>query len=202
MLRNLLLSAAVLAAGVSASNKAIAEEGVSIFAGGCFWCVESDFDKVPGVTATVSGYIGGTNDNPTYQDHTAYRHREAVRIEYDPAQVSYSELLTSFFRSVDPTDAGGQFCDRGFSYSTAVYAIGDEQLAQAQEALAEAEQVLGQELATEIVAAPTFWPAEEYHQDFYEKNPLRYRFYRNGCGRDQRVNEVWGAEARKGIPAS
>jgi peptide-methionine (S)-S-oxide reductase len=202
MLRNLLLSAAVLAAGVSASNQAIAEEGVAIFAGGCFWCVESDFDKVPGVTATVSGYIGGTNDNPTYQDHTAYRHREAVRIEYDPAQVSYSELLTSFFRSVDPTDAGGQFCDRGFSYSTAVYAVGDEQLAQAQEALAEAEQVLGQELATEIVAAPTFWPAEEYHQDFYEKNPLRYRFYRNGCGRDQRVDEVWGAEARKGIPAS
>jgi peptide-methionine (S)-S-oxide reductase len=175
----------------------------AIFAGGCFWCVESDFDKVGGVISTTSGYIGGTNDNPTYENHTAARHREAVEIVYDPSRVSYEALLSAFFRSVDPTDGGGQFCDRGFSYSTAVYAVGDGQLAAAQDAKAEAAEALGGvQLATEIVPAPQFWPAEEYHQDYYTKNPLRYRYYRGACGRDARVKEVWGAEAMAGIKGS
>jgi peptide-methionine (S)-S-oxide reductase len=115
----------------------------AIFAGGCFWCVESDFDKVGGVISTTSGYIGGTTENPTYENHTAARHREAVEIVYDPSRVSYDALLAAFFRSVDPTDAGGQFCDRGYSYTTAVYAVGDAQLAAAREAKAEASQALG-----------------------------------------------------------
>lgn len=194
----LALSLAFTALPASAQNTERA-----IFAGGCFWCVESDFDKVGGVVSTTSGYIGGTNDNPTYENHTAARHREAVEIVYDPSRVSYEALLSAFFRSVDPTDAGGQFCDRGFSYSTAVYAVGDAQLAAAQAAKSEATQALGGvQLATEIVPAPQFWPAEEYHQDYYTKNPLRYRYYRGACGRDARVKEVWGSEAMAGIKGS
>jgi peptide-methionine (S)-S-oxide reductase len=173
----------------------------AIFAGGCFWCVESDFDKAPGVKATVSGYIGGQNDNPTYQNHSQFRHREAVKIDYDPAQVSYEQLLRIFFRSVDPTDAGGQFCDRGFSYTTAVYALDDAQLAQAEAAKQEAAAALGTALATEITPAPTFWPAEDYHQDYYAKNPLRYAYYRSACGRDAKVRQVWGAARSQACPA-
>lgn len=200
MIRAFALAISLSLAGSSAA--AAAETEQAIFAGGCFWCVESDFDKVPGVLSTTSGYIGGENDNPTYENHTRYRHREAVLIEYDAGQVSYEQLLHSFFRSVDPLDAGGQFCDRGFSYSTAVYALDEGQLDLANAAKADAESVLGQEVATEVVAAPTFWPAEEYHQDFYRKNPLRYTFYRNACGRDQRVREVWGDQALAGIGGS
>jgi peptide-methionine (S)-S-oxide reductase len=200
MIRAFALAVSLSLAGASASFAQNADQ--AIFAGGCFWCVESDFDKVPGVISTTSGYIGGENDNPTYENHTRYRHREAVLIEYDPGQVSYDQLLHSFFRSVDPLDAGGQFCDRGFSYSTAVYAVDEAQLELATAAKADAEAVLGQEVATEIVPAPTFWQAEEYHQDYYRKNPLRYSFYRNACGRDQRVREVWGDQALSGIGGS
>lgn len=200
MIRAFALALSLTLAGATAS---LAQEpGQAIFAGGCFWCVESDFDKVPGVISTTSGYIGGENENPTYENHTRYRHREAVLIEYDPGQVSYDQLVHSFFRSVDPLDAGGQFCDRGFSYSTAIYAVDEEQMGQAAAAKTEAEAVLGQEVATEVAAAPTFWPAEEYHQDYYRKNPLRYSFYRNACGRDQRLREVWGDQALSGIGGS
>ena len=152
--------------------------------------------------STTSGYIGGTTQNPTYYDHTAARHREAVRIEFDNARVSYDELLTAFFHSVDPTDGGGQFCDRGHSYTTAVYAVGEAQLASAEKAKKAAAKALKTDLATEIAAAPQFWPAEDYHQDYYKKNPLRYKYYRNGCGRDARLQEVWGANAMKGIKGS
>lgn len=180
-----------------------AEPQVAIFAGGCFWCVESDFDKVDGVLSTVSGYIGGTTDNPTYYDHTAANHREAVRIEFDPDRVGYEQLLSAFFRSVDPTDARGQFCDRGHSYTTAVYAVDADQLAAAERAKADAQAALGDRpVVTEIVAAPTFWPAEDYHQDYYVKNPLRYKYYRSACGRDGRVEEVWGEAAHQGIKGS
>ena len=179
-----------------------AEPQTAIFAGGCFWCVESDFDKIDGVLSTVSGYIGGTTDNPTYYDHTEANHREAVRIEFDPDKVTYEDLLTSFFRSVDPTDAGGQFCDRGHSYTTAVYAVGEEQLAAAEEARQQAGAELGREIVTEIAPAPAFWPAEDYHQDFYKKNPLRYTYYRSACGRDARLEEVWGKAAMQGIKGS
>lgn len=185
-----------------AAGPAQAGKEVAIFAGGCFWCVESDFDKIPGVLSTTSGYIGGTTQNPTYYDHTAARHREAVRIEFDNARVSYDQLLAAFFHSVDPTDGGGQFCDRGHSYTTAVYAVGEAQLASAEKAKKAAAKALKTELATEIAAAPQFWPAEDYHQDYYKKNPLRYKYYRNGCGRDARLREVWGANAMKGIKGS
>jgi peptide-methionine (S)-S-oxide reductase len=198
MIRALTLAAALLAAPLAHAQ----ETETAIFAGGCFWCVESDFDKVAGVSATISGYIGGENENPTYQDHAQYRHREAVRIEYDPAQVSYEQLLHIFFRSVDPTDDGGQFCDRGFSYTTAIYAVGDEQLAQAQAAKAEAEAALGRPVATPVEAAPAFWPAEDYHQDYYQKNPIRYSYYRSACGRDDRIEEVWGDQAFAGLKSS
>lgn len=179
-----------------------ANTGVAIFAGGCFWCVEADFDKVDGVKETVSGYIGGKEDNPTYKTHVANGDREAVRITYDPSTVSYDELLKTFFRTVDPTDEGGQFCDRGFSYTTAVYTLNPAQAEAAQEAKAEAGDALGKPVVTEIVEASEFWPAEEYHQNYYKKNPIRYRYYRYGCGRDSRIEELWGAAANYGIEKS
>lgn len=198
---------------LAASFPAVAQETeTAIFAGGCFWCVEADFDKVPGVTSTVSGYIGGTTENPTYRNHTAAGHREAVRIEYDPSTVSYDQLLDVFFHSVDPTDAGGQFCDRGESYSTAVYTTSESQTAEAEEAKQAAANELGQAVVTPIIAAPTFWPAEDYHQNYYrsDENILSrfgivskaeaYKGYREGCGRDARLKEVWGDAALQGIP--
>ena len=181
------------------SSEAFAETKVAIFAGGCFWCVESDFDSVPGVLSTISGYTGGTTENPTYYDHTAANHREAVRIEYDSTKVNYVALLDVFWHSVDPTDGGGQFCDRGHSYTTAIYAVVADDLAAAEKSKKAAEAELGKPIATEIAAAPAFWPAEDYHQDYYRKNPLRYKYYRSGCGRDARIEEVWGASAHKGI---
>ena len=189
-----------LAAGLPLqAGNALAETKTAIFAGGCFWCVESDFDGVAGVTSTTSGYIGGTTENPTYYNHTAGNHREAVRIEYDSAKVNYATLLDVFWHSVDPTDGGGQFCDRGHSYTTAIYAVGAEDLAAAEKSKKQAEAELGKPIVTEIAAAPAFWPAEDYHQDYYRKNPLRYKYYRSGCGRDARIDEVWGAAAHKGI---
>lgn len=173
--------------------------GVAIFAGGCFWCVESDFDHVKGVTETTSGYIGGKADNPTYESHTSNGDREAVQIKYDSSVVSYAELLKTFFRTVDPTDGGGQFCDRGHSYTTAVYTLNDQQFELAEAAKAEAMAALERTIATEVLAAPEFWPAEEYHQGFHAKNPIRYLYYRRGCGRDKRVEALWGDEALYGI---
>jgi peptide-methionine (S)-S-oxide reductase len=200
MIRALALA---LSLGLASATAVYAEEaGQAIFAGGCFWCVEADFDKVPGVLSTTSGYIGGENDNPTYENHKRYRHRQAVLVEYDTRAVTYESLLHTFFRTVDPTDDGGQFCDRGFSYTTGIYAVDETQLEQAEAARTAAEAELGQEVVTEIEAAPAFWPAEEYHQDFYRKNPLRYSFYRNGCGRDRRIDELWGDAAMAGIGGS
>ena len=174
----------------------------AIFAGGCFWCVESDFDKVKGVKSTVSGYIGGSNDNPTYENHTSAGHREAVEIVYDPGEVTFNELLDVFWTSVDPTDGGGQFCDRGFSYTTAVYAVDAEQLEAAKASVDEYAGKLDKPIVTEIVEAPTFWPAEDYHQDYYSKNPIRYNFYRRACGRDGTVEDVWGKAAYSGLEAA
>jgi peptide-methionine (S)-S-oxide reductase len=195
---------AVLALAVSvalgiAPTMALAATEIAILAGGCFWCVESDFDAVPGVVSTTSGYIGGTAENPTYHNHEGFR--EAVQIEFDPAKVSYPALLDVFWHAVDPTDDGGQFCDRGHSYTTAIYAVGDKQLSEAGQSKQAIAAELGKPIVTEILAAPKFWPAEDYHQDYYKKNPLRYAFYRHGCGRDARIEAVWGAQAHKGIPA-
>ncbi len=192
----LVSTALVTSASAQSDGKKIA-----IFAGGCFWCVESDFDHVKGVTDTVSGYTGGTNDNPTYTNHGAGRHREAVQITYDPNQVTYKRLLHVFWRSVDPTDPGGQFCDRGHSYTTAVYAVDDEQKKQAEASKVELERsgALKDEVVTPIEKAAEFWPAEGYHQNYYKENPNRYKLYRFGCGRDRRVRAVWGDQAHSGI---
>ena len=178
-------------AGVSAETRS------AIFAGGCFWCVESDFDKVPGVISTTSGYSGGTLQNATYRNHEG--HREVVKVEFDPARTSFDTLAAVFFRSVDPTDDGGQFCDRGHSYTTAIYVVDEAQKAAAEKAKADAEAALGKPIVTPIEAAGAFWRAEEYHQDYYRKNPIRYRFYRSACGRDARIEQLWGEAAHQGI---
>lgn len=191
--------AATLIALTAATFGASAETAIATFAGGCFWCVESDFDHVPGVVGTVSGYTGGTSQNPNYNDHSG--HREAVRITYDPAKVTYQHLLHVFWRSIDPTDKHGQFCDRGHSYTTAIYANSDEQLAEAEASKADLEKTgkLEGAIATPVEKAGTFWPAEDYHQDYYTKNPYRYNYYRFACGRDHRIKQIWGDEAHDGI---
>jgi peptide-methionine (S)-S-oxide reductase len=185
-------------AAATMAGPAVAEElKTAVFAGGCFWCVEADFDKVSGVVETVSGYTGGTTENPTYEQVSAKGtgHAEAVRITYDADQVSYEELLDVFWRSVDPTDAGGQFCDRGDSYRTTVFALDEEQAKIAKTTRDTAQAELGKEIVTRVVQAETFWPAEDYHQDYYHKNPVRYNFYRRSCGRDSRLRALWGDNA-------
>ncbi len=170
----------------------------AIFAGGCFWCVESDFDKVTGVVETVSGYIGGELENPTYKQvsYTETGHHEAVKIVYDPNTVSYSELVEFFWRHIDPTDAGGQFCDRGTSYLSAIFPIDatQQEIAERSKAALETSGVLAAPIVTEIEPAGTFWRAEEYHQDYYLKNRIHYARYRRGCGRDRRIADVWAGE--------
>ncbi len=190
--------------GTGTANGAGDNTATAIFAGGCFWCVESDFDHVPGVLETVSGYSGGETTQPTYKNHHQGRHREVVRISYDPKTVSYGQLLDIFWRSVDPTDAGGQFCDRGHSYTTAIYSVDENQRAEALESLnkLKSDGVLKDSIVTAIEPASEFWPAEDYHQDYYLKNPLRYKYYRAACGRDKRVKKVWGNEAHAGIEKS
>lgn len=171
-------------------DKATAE-ATAIFAGGCFWCVETDFEKVPGVIDVVSGYSGGLKENPTYQDHEG--HYEAVEVTYDPAAVTYRQLADYLLRHVDPLDAGGQFCDRGPAYRTAIFAANADEWAAAEAAIADAEKILGQKVATPVLDRGAFWKAEGYHQDYAKKNPVRYKFYRTSCGRDARVKKVWGA---------
>ena len=179
------------------------KQEVAIFAGGCFWCVESDFDKVPGVLSTVSGYTGSPFKNPTYKTVTAggTGHLEAVKITFDPKKVSYKKLLHVFWRSVDPTDGGGQFCDRGESYQTAIYATSEEQTRTAETSKDELmkSKVLNAPIVTPIHKASTFYPAEGYHQNYYNKNPIRYKYYRYSCGRDRRVENLWGDQAHAGI---
>jgi peptide-methionine (S)-S-oxide reductase len=170
---------------------------VAVFAGGCFWCTEKDFEELPGVIEAVSGYTGGRTENPTYEQVSAddTGHYEAVRVRYDPARISYAALVRHFFRTVDPTDAGGQFCDRGESYRTAVFVFGRDERRLAEAAKAEADRTLGGRVVTPILAAARFYEAEDYHQDYYRKNPVRYSYYRTRCGRDARLREVWGAQA-------
>lgn len=171
----------------------------AVFAGGCFWCVEADFDKLDGVVSTVSGYTGGTVDNPTYQQvsHENTGHYEAVKVTYDPDKVSYADLVDYYFHHVDPTDAAGQFCDKGESYRTAIFvANADErEVAEAEIEAIDQSGVLPVPVVTNVVDAMTFWPAETYHQDYYKKNPLKYRYYRTACGRDSRVKQIWAKEA-------
>ncbi len=171
----------------------------AIFAGGCFWCVEADFDKVDGVIATTSGYSGGTVANPTYEQVAAKRtgHAEVVEVVYDPARVTYSKLVEHFWRTIDPTTKDRQFCDAGSPYRSAIYPIDDAQLktALASRAVLEKSKQFKEAIVTEIVPASAFYPAEAYHQDYYKKNPVRYSYYRNGCGRDARLKQLWGSSA-------
>jgi len=203
LLVGLSLPGGALAQGPAVSGGAPEGLAAAIFAGGCFWCVESDFDGVPGVVRTVSGYTGGELISPTYEQVTAggTGHYEAVRIHYDPKKVSYATLLDVFWHSVDPTDAKGQFCDQGQSYETAIFATSPEQKRLAEESKAKLVKsgVLKAPVVTRILDATPFYPAEGYHQDYYKKNPLRYRFYRYNCGRDSRLKELWGADALRGI---
>ena len=191
---------------LGAASTAGAADGdleVATFAGGCFWCVEADFDYVPGVVRTISGYTGGQLKDPTYKQIAAggTGHREAVQIFFDPEQVSYETLLDVFWHSVDPTDGGGQFCDRGESYTTAIFANSPEQRRQAEDSNRALEQsaVLKQPIVTRIEDAGPFYAAEDYHQDYYNVNPLRYTFYRFNCGRDSRIRALWGEDALRGI---
>ena len=156
--------------------------------------MESDFDHVKGVVKTTSGYTGGTTDNPTYKQVTkgGTGHFEAVQIQFDADVVTYEQLVNSFWRSVDPVDAGGQFCDRGDSYRTAIFATTPQQAITAEKSKAAAEAVLGQNIVTPITMAGPFYSAEKYHQDYYQKSPLKYKFYRSRCGRDARVKQLWG----------
>ena len=197
-----LFAAAIVAIALAPAPTAQAAEKSIILAGGCFWCVEKDYDHVPGVLSTVSGYAGGTNENPTYENHTAGGHREVVKIDYDDTKVSFDKLLDVFWHSVDPTDGGGQFCDRGHAYTTAIYVANAEELQKAEASREAIAAQLGKPVATEIALAPAFWPAEEYHQNYYEKNPIKYRFYRYSCGRDSRIKDLWGNAAHEGIEGS
>ena len=199
----LLLSTTLSVGTSSISSAAENDLQVAIFAGGCFWCVEADFDNVPGVVRTISGFTGGVLIDPTYKQVSAggTGHREAVQIFYDPKKVSYATLLEIFWRSVDPTDDGGQFCDRGESYKTAIFANSPKQkrLAEDSKRKLQLSAVLNQPIVTSIEVAGPFYPAEESHQNYYKKNPLSYNIYRYGCGRDSRIKELWGKDAHRGI---
>ncbi|WP_304056834.1 peptide-methionine (S)-S-oxide reductase MsrA [Nitrosomonas communis] len=171
---------------------------IAIFAGGCFWCTEADFDKVPGVVKTLSGYIGGTVANPTYKQVSKGKtgHIEAVQIYFDPAKTSYARLLAAYWPTIDPLTANGQFCDHGPQYRSAIFYRNAQQHMQAEASKSGliASGRFNQAVVTEILPATEFYPAEEYHQDYYLKNPVRYSYYRSRCGRDERLAQVWGSK--------
>ena len=191
------LTAALTLPGTAQTPKSSAATETAIFAAGCFWCVEEAFDKVPGVVSTTSGYTAGRTRNPSYEDVSSggTGHTEALQVVYDPAKVSYEALLATFWRNVDAVDAGGQFCDRGSQYRSGIYVRSPEQRRLAETSRAAVAAQLGKPIATEIVAASEFYQAEGYHQDYYTKNPVRYKFYKWNCGRAQRLAELWGTSS-------
>jgi peptide-methionine (S)-S-oxide reductase len=199
MQRRILLAAAVLAASLAAAGVRAGEPekgggtAIATFAGGCFWCMEPPFDDVKGVRATISGYTGGAEKNPTYEQvsNRETGHCEAIQVEYDPARVSYAQLLEVYWHNIDPTSGDGQFCDRGPQYRPEIFYHDGEQKRLAEESRARVEKQLGT-VAVKITPAGAFWPAEDYHQDFYTKEPEHYAAYRKGCGRDRRLQELWG----------
>jgi methionine-S-sulfoxide reductase len=201
----LFLSLGVLGLLLWAASPAQAAEGdgrklaTAVFAGGCFWCMEPPFDKVDGVVSTTSGYTGGQKENPTYKEVSAggTGHYEALQVVYDPSKVRYAQLLDIFWHNVDPLTGDGQFCDKGSQYRSAIFAADAEQRRLAEESKRKLEESkrFDKPIVTEILPATTFYPAEEYHQDYYSKNPIRYRFYRTTCGRDARLKEVWGKDS-------
>jgi peptide-methionine (S)-S-oxide reductase len=210
MHRNKLALAVALAGAMTMTAAQGAETAVAIFAGGCFWSIESDFDHAPGVISTTSGYIGGHVNNPTYEQVVTETtgHREAVKIEYDPSVTSYEKLVDTFFHLIDPIETRGQFCDFGESYTTAIYAGSGDELKEAEAAKEQVAKDLGKPVATLVVMAPTFWPAEDYHQNFWQGPELlqngltraqHYARYRVGCGKNQQVEAIWGKDAFRGL---
>jgi peptide-methionine (S)-S-oxide reductase len=192
-----LFNVAFAVAAFTLATHATAATAIATFAGGCFWCVEADFDKVPGVISTTSGYTGGSTVKPSYEQVASKRtgHAEVVKIVYDPSKVSYERLLEVFWRSIDPTTKDAQFCDKGSPYRTAIYTHDTAQQALALKSLAalEKSKPFKEPIVTEITPASEFYVAEEYHQDYYLKNPVRYKYYRTSCGRDSRLVQLWGA---------
>ena len=205
-MRRLLMGLALMAAvagfgaGFGGGMARAQERAVATFAGGCFWSTESDFDHVPGVLSTVSGYTGGTVPNPGYERVSAgdTGHAEAVEVTYDPSKVSYQQLLDFYWRSIDPTVKDAQFCDHGNQYRTAIFVRSEEERKLAEASKKKVEEQLKKPIYTEIAAAGPFYAAEEYHQDFYKKNPTKYKFYRWNCGRDQRLEQIWGPKKGEG----
>lgn len=191
-----LSTAAVVAAAAGGRAGDARAPAVATFAGGCFWCMEAPFDDVKGVRSTTSGYTGGPEERPTYEQVSARKtgHCEAVRIEYDPAKVTYAQLLDVYWRNIDPTAGDHQFCDWGPQYRPEIFYHDDEQKRLAEESRKKVEEKFGT-VAVKITAAGKFWPAEDYHQDFYLSNPDHYHQYRKGCGRDKRLEELWGKAA-------
>jgi peptide-methionine (S)-S-oxide reductase len=178
----------------AATTGAQEELALATFAGGCFWCMEPPFDELPGVVSTTSGYIGGRTQNPTYEEVSSggTGHAEAVQVRYDPRKVTYTKLLEVFWRNVDPLTANRQFCDAGSQYRSAIFFHDEEQRRLAETSKNALDKRFAEPVVTEIVKAGAFFPAEEYHQDYYKKNAVRYKVYRWNCGRDRRLAEVWG----------
>ncbi len=200
----LLPLAAAFAAGMAASTSHAAETttatdsaSTAVFAGGCFWCMEPPFDHQAGVIDTTSGYIGGELENPSYEEVSrgGTGHAEAVQVTYDADEISYAQLLEIFWRNIDPFAKDRQFCDSGSQYRSAIFYANDRQRKLAEASKAEMQERFDRDIATQVMPAGAFWDAEDYHQNYYEKNPLRYKFYRFSCGRDDRLEEVWGNEA-------
>jgi peptide-methionine (S)-S-oxide reductase len=191
----LILSGIVHAAAPSLGGTPMAK---ATFAGGCFWCMEPPYDEVEGVISTISGYTGGTKKNPTYEEVSAGTtgHAEAVQVTYDPTKISYEKLLDVFWRNIDPLTANAQFCDSGSQYRSAIFYYDEAQKNLAEASKKRVQNRFKQPIVTEIVAATEFYPAEDYHQDYYKKNPIRYKIYRYGCGRDQRLRELWPDEKK------
>ena len=195
MIRTAPLAFALLVAAPALAQDA--KLATATFAGGCFWCVEEALDKLPGVVSSVSGYIGGAKKKPTYEEVSTGRtgHTEAVQVKYDPAKVTYERLLQQFWINHDPTTIDGQFCDHGSQYRPAIFWHDEEQkrLAEASKAKWEKDKPFKSNIVTPVVKATEFWPAEDYHQDYYKKNPARYKFYVSGCGRYARLDQLWGS---------
>lgn len=189
----------IMVSSPARAQEKVQQAAVAIVAGGCFWCVESDFDKIPGVLSTTSGYIGGKLDNPTYKQVSrgGTGHAEAVKIVYDPMKISYNRILHIFWRTTDPLTAGGQFCDRGDQYRNAIFYLDQKQRKAAIKSKAElqASGVLKGKIVTTIEKATRFFPAEGFHQNYAKRSPTKYKFYRWNCGRDKRVKQIWGKEA-------
>ena len=195
----LALTASLVVAAAPLPSFAQAQQAVATFAGGCFWCVEEVFDSVPGVVSTTSGYMGGKKKHPTYEEVSAgvTGHTEVVQVVYDPAKVSYEKLLDVFWRNIDPTVKDRQFCDAGSQYRSEIFVHDDAQrkAAEASKARLEKSKPFKEPIVTPITAASEFWPAEDYHQGYHQRNPVRYKYYKTGCGREARLKQLWGKAA-------